>query len=246
MAGRAPRAARTPALPSHELSWITSACRGLGDQFPGSRASALPSATTAAFGHRVTPLLTLEAAVEQGRVGSVEIVGETPSSEDGYSVQAVRWRDGLVQRTSEALVGARPDSGAVDLPWRREDLGVHLSRADADLEVPRAEDGYPASHGELVGWEVPTWTALAAVVALLLQVGLLIGVPRTWRATRWAWFWVMTVPVLGALAMLLLSGRTPGIPAPRATSRRLTGGWAFVISTVVAGMLSGPGAIGGA
>lgn len=202
--------------------------------------------TTAAVGHRVTPLASLEAAVAQGRVGSVEIVGETASGEDGYSVQAVRWRDGPVQRTSEALVGARPDVGAVNLPWRREDLGMHLSRADPGLEVRRAEQAYPASHGDLLGWRVPTWTALAAVVALLLQIGLLIDVPRTWRATRWAWFWVMTVPVVGTILMLLLSGRTPGLPAPRATSRRLTGGWAFVISAVVAGVLSGPGAIGGA
>jgi hypothetical protein len=56
----------------------------------------------------------------------------------------------------------------------------------------------------------------------------------------------MTVPVVGTMAMLLLSGPTPGLPAPRATARRLTGGWAFVLSAVVAGVLSGPGRAGGA
>jgi hypothetical protein len=201
---------------------------------------------TAAVGHRETPLADLEAAVGQGQVDSVEIVGETPSGGQGYGIQAVRWRDGPIRRTAEALVGARPDAGAVDLPWRDADLGVVLSRADPDLEVRRGEQGYPSSHGELLGWRVPTWTALPAVTALLLNVGFLLCVPRTWRATRWAWFWVMTVPVVGTVLMLLLSGPAPGLPAPKARARRLTGGWAFILSTVVVGMLSRPGTAGGA
>lgn len=201
--------------------------------------------TTAAVGQRETPLASLEAAVAQGRVSSVEILGEAPTGEQGYGVQAVRWQDGPVRRTAEALVGTRPDAGAVNLPWRDADLGVLLSRSDPDLQVRRAEPAYPSAHGELLGWRVPTWTALAAVGILLLQVGFLIGVPNTARATRWAWFWVMTVPVVGSTAMLLLSGPTPGVPAPRAATRRLTGGWAFVLSTVVGGVLSGRASGGG-
>lgn len=202
--------------------------------------------TAAVVGQRDTPLAALEAAVAQGRVASVEIVGDTPSQEQGYGLQTVRWRDGPIRRTAEALVGARPDVGAVDLPWRDGELGVLLSRADPGLEVRRAEDAHPSSHGELLGWRVPSWTALAAAAALLLQLGWLIGVPRTWRATRWAWFWIMTVPIVGTALMLLLSGPTPGLPAPRATAWRLTGGWAFVLSAVVAGVLSGSRTTGGA
>lgn len=198
---------------------------------------------TAVVGHRETPLADLEEAVAQGRVDSVEIVGAAPSGDQGYGVQAVRWRDGAVRRTAEALVGARPDAGAVDLPWRDTDLGVLLSRSDSDLEVRRGEQAYPNSHGELLGWRVPTWTALAAVAALLLNVGFLICVPRTWRATRWAWCWLMTVPVAGSVLMLLLSGPTPGLPAPR-SARRLTGGWAL-LGTAVISALSRPGTTGG-
>jgi hypothetical protein len=201
-------------------------------------------AAAAAVGQRETPLESLEVAVAQGRVSSVEILGEAPDGVQGYSVQAVRWQDGPVQRVAEALVGTRPDPAAVDLPWRDTDLGVLLSRTDPGLEVRRAEPGYPSSYGELLGWRVPSWVSLAAVGTLLLHVGFLIGVPRTWRATRWAWFWVMTVPGVGTTAMLLLSGPTPGVPAPRTAARRLTGGWAFLLSTLVGSVLSGRGSSG--
>ena len=54
------------------------------------------------------------------------------------------------------------------------------------------------------------------------------------RATRWAWFWLQWNPV-GVLAFLLLSGPVPGVPAPRPGARRLTGGWAFLLSLLLGG-----------
>ncbi|CAA9246006.1 MAG: hypothetical protein AVDCRST_MAG57-1724 [uncultured Blastococcus sp.] len=198
-----------------------------------------------ALGQRETPLADLEAAVAQGRVDSVLVLGRAVPPEQGYSTQSVQWRDGLVRRTAEARVGGLPVGGRPDVPSRGEDLGVLLSRADPDLQVRRSDQAPLWSSGELLGWQVPTWVSLIAVVTFLLQLGHLVGVPQTWRATRWAWFWVTTVPVVGTVTMLLLSGRTPGLPAPSAGSRRLTGGWAFLLSSAATSLLSGVTTTGG-
>ena len=202
--------------------------------------------TTVAVGQRETPLAALEAAVAEGRVDSVVVLGEQVPAEQGYGAQVVRWRDGLVRRTTEATVGATPLGGTTGVPARQEDLGVLLARVDPDLRVRRSDQAPASSYGVLLGWRVPTWLSLAAVTTFLLQLGCLVCVPRTWRATRWAWFWVTTVPVVGTALMLLLSGRTPGLPVPDAGRRRLTGGWAFLLSSAATTLLSGVTTGGGA
>ena len=193
--------------------------------------------TAFAGGHRETPLHVLETAVAEGRVDSVVVRGAAPADQ-GWSTQVVRWRDGVVRRTTEAAVGTPGDGAVVGQPSREEDLGVLLSRADPDLEVRRSGQAYE-SHGRLLGWQVPSWVALAAVVASLAQLWYLVMVPTTWRATRWAWFWIMAVPVVGTALLLLLSGRTPGLRPPAAPDRRLTGGWAFLLSSAATTFLSG-------
>lgn len=77
-----------------------------------------------------------------------------------------------------------------------------------------------------------TWPigAVAFLVALLTLM-LLINGPPPW----WAWFWLGTNPV-GAVAFLVLSGPTPGVPAPDNPARRLTGGWAFLLSPLAGGL----------
>ena len=194
--------------------------------------------TAFTVGHRETPLHVLETAVAEGRVDSVVVVGAAPSGQ-GWSTQAVRWQDGLVRRTTEAAVGMPGDGAVVGQPSRDEDLGVLLSRTDPGLEVRRSEQGFGAPYGTLLGWQVPTWVALTALAASLLQLGYLVNVPTTWRATRWAWFWIMAVPVVGTALLLLLSGRTPGLRPPAAPERRLTGGWAFLLSSAATTFLSG-------
>jgi len=193
-----------------------------------------------AVGQRETRLADLEAAVDEGRVDSVVVLGQAVPA-DGFSTQEVRWTDGLVRRTTRVTVGAAPLAEVEGVTTRSEDLGAQLSRADPNLEVRRSQQGQAAPYGELFGWQVPTWLALTALVAYLSQLGFLLNGPQTWRATRWAWFWIMTVPGAGPLLMLLLSGRTPGVPAAGEAGRRLTGGWAFLLSGVATAVLSGGG-----
>ena len=117
------------------------------------------------LGQRETPLADLEAAVAEGRVDSVVVLGQAGTG-DALSTQEVRWTDGLVRRTARATVGAVPSGGVVDGTVRSEDLGVLLSRADPGLEVRRSPQGMFAPYGELLGWRVPGWLALTALVAL--------------------------------------------------------------------------------
>jgi hypothetical protein len=84
---------------------------------------------------------------------------------------------------------------------------------------------------------VPTGVVAAALLLTLCGVGLLVAGPEPWRATRWAWFWlVLTSPFVSVL-FLLLSGPTVAVPGPRNPRRRLTGGWAFLLSLPLMGAL---------
>ena len=59
--------------------------------------------------------------------------------------------------------------------------------------------------------------------------------PQPWRATQWAWIWLILFGgPLGSVAFLLLGGPL-GLWRPRDLSRRLTGGWAFLIGLVFLG-----------
>ncbi len=46
------------------------------------------------------------------------------------------------------------------------------------------------------------------------------------------------LPPIGGIAFLLLAGRLPGVPTPRDTTRRLTGGWAFLLAFPLSAALS--------
>lgn len=91
--------------------------------------------------------------------------------------------------------------------------------------------------GRLFGWQTPNPLALTALLLLLVGFGVLVSGPAPWRATRWAWFWLLLPPV-GGIAFLLLSGPTPGVPGPRPPGRRLTGGWAFLLALPLAAVLT--------
>lgn len=89
-----------------------------------------------------------------------------------------------------------------------------------------------------MGWHVPPVVAMSAALLFFAGFGLLIAGPQPWRATRWAWFWLLLPPV-GSVAFLLLSGPTPGLPSPRNPRRRLTGGGgvAFLLSLLLMPLL---------
>jgi hypothetical protein len=130
----------------------------------------------------------------------------------------------------------RETSQAADPGWKRCRLFLVLSwlvlLAGAVTLGERPAEGLATGLVSMVwGKQVPPWLGLTALASTFAALACLIRGPEPWRATRWAWFWLMGNP-FGLLAFLLLSGPTPGLRAPR-TSRRLRGGWALVISSAI-------------
>lgn len=103
--------------------------------------------------------------------------------------------------------------------------------------VARLEAGAPlrAPSTDVFGWTAPGAFGAAAFWLLVAVIVVLAVEPEPWWATRCSWLWLVLAwpPVVG-VALLLLSGPTPGVQPPRYPDRRLTGGWAFLLAAAVA------------
>jgi hypothetical protein len=100
-----------------------------------------------------------------------------------------------------------------------------------DLQVTRMDT--PRSSGEVGSWRVPGWAGLLAFILCVSVLCLLAACPQPWRATRWAWFWLlMLVPWLTVPGILLLGGST-GLLPPRRQRARITGAQGLLIGFVL-------------
>jgi len=193
-------------------------------------------------GERQASMDDFDGAVAAGRVHAVRLVGELSSGMSGASLVELHWRDRLFARVSQVRQvrsdvpvagGSSSDRIVVG------DLAGQLSSAHPGLQVISDPSAVYRSGlgGVVLGWQVFGWIAAAVLVAWLATAAFLINGPEPWRATRWAWFWAIANPlgVVGCFAFLLLSGPTPMLPASTKDSRRLHGGWAFLIATAATG-----------
>ena len=91
------------------------------------------------------------------------------------------------------------------------------------------------TYWEAGDWSVPGWPSLLIGPLWGATLLLVAGGPQPWRATRWAWFWnALAGPFVGVGAYVLLGGPlAAGQPTER--TRRLTGGWGFLIAILVLG-----------
>jgi hypothetical protein len=193
-------------------------------------------------GERTTSWSELRSLVASGEVDSVRVTGELPARSTGSATVRVHWRHGSLRHAAEVVQvrgparTARGRRGGEDArPVVRERPSALLTELQPELRVTR--DRRYESGGQLAGWWVSPPVALGAFLLFVTGLGLLIGGPQPWRATRWAWFWLQLPPV-GTLAFLLLTGPTPGLPGPRNEHRRLTGRWAFLLLMLI-GVLVG-------
>jgi len=198
---------------------------------------------------RPSTLEDLYASVAAGEVASVHLVGGLPPGSTGYAELEVHWRSGHVPRIATVQVvrssGVGPNGVGSNGVGSN---GVGSSGADEMVSPPPSDEvairdpavhvvqsGFPSGFSftsAIFGWSVPTWVSSLMFVVWLGSLYVLIAGPEPWRATRWAWFWLGGVSV-GSLLFLVLSGPTPALPAPRDPARRLTGGWAFLLSLVL-------------
>jgi hypothetical protein len=192
---------------------------------------------TVVVGHRQSSLQELEAQLRSGDVTQVRISEGLQPGETGMATVWVAWRDGLVNHSAR-VAEHRPErrqsrsGGQASEDTVRGDLRTHLRAIDPDVRFEAAP--FVEESNTMVGWEAPE--AFAFVVLVLFVVALVLLVKRsgpTWRATRWAWFWVFGLAPVGVPAFLLLGGPCAGVRPPRAAGARLTGGWAFLIVTAV-------------
>lgn len=173
-----------------------------------------------------------------GEVHQVEVVGAAELEGMGWSGATIQWRDGLVMRTAEVAQAsdervARRAQRESTQPVVVGSVEAHLQRLDPDVRI--VEGGSRARTFTFFGWGVPDGLGLLLLVLYLGTLGLIAG-PRPWRATRWAWAWlVLLAPWAGIPAYLLLGGPL-GLLGPRPNSRLwLTGGWAFLLALVFGG-----------
>ncbi len=183
---------------------------------------------------RESSYATFLALVRAGEVTEVTVVGDvtTPRTVGGVEL---RWDGGIVD-SSATVTGARPEGMAERSGISRRVLPAPvadtLRERFPDLTVRTAEPRRPLS-----GWW--TWLGLVGVLGTIVLLG---TTRRPLRATQWGWFWVFWIlPPVGLVAFLLLGGPSGAFPQ-REDGRRLTGGWAFLLSlflggtTVVAGL----------
>lgn len=208
------------------------------------------------IGERRGSFTALEQTLDAGRISSVSVEGDgLVAGADGPVTQTVHWRAQGQHRITEVVVRARAEDDQddadaqytdVETPWWSPsgatgppttiigtDVGAYLQDRHPQLLVTRPS---PPAHlgSRYLGWQMPTWLFLPGLLVYLGTLGLLISGPQPWRATRWAWFWLFLNPI-GTPLFLLLSGPTPLVPAPRRIERRLTGGWAFLLSLILPG-----------
>lgn len=194
------------------------------------------------LGERGSTLAELEAQVASGDVREVRVSGGLSSTGRGFSVVEVHWRQGLRAYTTK-VIEARPRragrGAAADgvTAHINEDLGRRLEELQPGIRVDR-ESRSTGPFTDAFGWHLTGWIVWALLIQFLCTLGLLIYGPEPRRATRWAWFWLLSVAApVTAIAFLALGGSTSRLPAAE-ESGRLTGGWAFLLASVIATVLA--------
>jgi hypothetical protein len=191
---------------------------------------------TLVFGQRAATLSELENAVATGSTTHVRVTPGLEPGARGHATVQVQWRTRLFSHTT-AVVEASPrgkgraaaqEDGVTGLIG--QDLRTHLTAINPDVEVEEVGYSYgPAANW--LWWRISGWPVVVLIFTWLFTFTLMVSGPDPWRATKWAWFWLM-ISVLGPVALivyLVVGGPTGLAPAPRRGARRLTGGWAFLV-----------------
>ena len=191
-------------------------------------------------GERRSDLGMLHGGLADGSVTQVQITGLPEGGvRGGHATVQLGWESRFLNRYTEIVVvspgGQRDRSiNAEGLPVVVGDPVAVLEELQSDVQVVQQEFR-AGTYWEAGGWLLRGWPSLLIGPLWLATLLLVGGGPQPWRATRWAWVWIaLAAPFVGVVAYLLLGGPlAAGQPADR--SRRLTGGWAFLLAILVLG-----------
>jgi hypothetical protein len=158
--------------------------------------------------------------VREGRTASVTV--ERPREGVIASGLDVGWSTGFL-RSWVTSYAVGPGTGDFAAPGN--DLLDELRRAADSAPRPVEVQTVPQTFSR----SYTDWSGLFLLLTLLL----LVAGPDPTIATRWAWFWLgMAVPLFWAV-FLLAEPWFFRDRADRAGTRRLTGGWAFLLGLVI-------------
>jgi hypothetical protein len=190
------------------------------------------------LGSAPSSLADLRDGIQASRVEEVHVSGGLPPGATGYSSVTLTWSDDGLDRYAEVLEASDVAAASPDQVGAREVVTADVERTLRALDpgVRIVAESWSGPGPELAGWRVPGWLPGVGFVLWLATVALLFNGPQPWWATRWAWFWAIFSPaaVVTAPLFLLVSGPPPGVPESDAAGRRLSGGWAFVLLSLVA------------
>jgi hypothetical protein len=198
------------------------------------------------LGERPTDLASLRSEIAAGDVTEVRLSEGLPAGARGYDTVAIRWEEhGITHVTSVTQASSQRQAHRLERSGQVRGWGQGSSPvvvgdvADAlttdGREVKVVGTTSPYYRGSVTttayGFDAPGW--IVAVGLGLLGVTLwLLRAREPWRATRWAWAWIILASPIGLLAFVLLGGPL-GLLRPRPDGYRLTGGWAFLLAGAV-------------
>lgn len=194
-------------------------------------------------GERASTYDELRDAVSAGDVDSVLVTGGSTGAYRGRVSATVHWRDGLFRHYA-TIVEQHPQRRAMTprgVPVV-DSVEADLAERSSDVAVERRPHDY-SGYTEVYDWRLPPWVGLTWLGIGVVALVLLGGGREPRRATRWAWFWLLWLaPPLGFVAFLVLSGALSWRPRAE-LGQRLTGGWAFLLSTAIGAALSSGGGV---
>ncbi len=191
-------------------------------------------------GERRSDLGVLHGGLADGSVSEVRVTGLPEGGvTNGFATVRLSWDSRFLHRYTEimAVSSGRTASRAqnsAQLPVVVGDPVATLEDLRPDVGIVRDEHR-SGNFWETGGWTLHGWPGTLIGLTFVATLLLLLGGPQPWRATRWAWFWiVLALPLLGAVAYVLFGGPFAAVP-PNDRERRLSGGWAFLIGLFLLG-----------
>ena len=196
-------------------------------------------------GERASSYGDLRRAVADGKVDRVTVAPGFSGEFRGKARVEVYWHTLTGWRVARVVEQhPRPRVDEVDgLPVVR-DVGEDLRSLGTGVDVERRPHWRDrSSEAELLGWTAPGWSSPVVFGVWIAVLMLIVGGAPPWRATRWAWFWLLVLAAPVGVVAFLLFGGPCGLLRP-APGRRpgLTGGWAFLLALLVGSAI---GTVGG-